>query len=161
MTETSCPTSIVNAPIEIVWTLLTEPAAWGTFFDLRITDVQPTGSAAVGQRFSGESGPRFLHLRLKFQYTEVNAGEHKLGLKVQLPFGITVLEDLCCIPINSIRCRVSYHCDFGFPGGWRGVVARVLLRREVSTGPADSLSRLKRAAERRYASEQAGRSDPI
>jgi hypothetical protein len=61
MTYTSCPTTIVNAPIEIVWALLTEPAAWGAF-----TDVQPTGSAVVGQRFYGESGPRFLQLRLKF-----------------------------------------------------------------------------------------------
>jgi hypothetical protein len=66
MTYTSCPTTIVNAPIEIVWALLTEPAAWGAFFNVRITDLQPTGSAVVGQRFYGESGPRFLQLRLKF-----------------------------------------------------------------------------------------------
>lgn len=155
MTYTSCPTTIVNAPIEIVWILLTEPAAWGTFFDVRITDVQPTGSAVVGQRFYGESGPQFLHLRLKFQYTEVNAEGHKLGLNVQLPFGITVREDLSCIPVNSAQSRVSYHCNFGFPRGWIGAIARVVLRREVLTGPADSLSRLKRAAERRYASGQA------
>jgi hypothetical protein len=52
----------------------------------------------VGQRFYGESGWRFLHIGLKFEYTEVNAAQHKLGLNVQLPFGVIVREDLDCIP---------------------------------------------------------------
>jgi len=77
--------------------------------------VEPAGSAFVGQRFYGESGWRFLHIGLKFEYTEVNAAQHKLGLNVQLPFGVIVREDLDCIPLSSTQCRVSYHCNFGFP----------------------------------------------
>ena len=90
------------------------PASWGDFFDVRITRVEPAGSAVIGQRFYGESGPRFLHIGLKFEYTEVNEARHQLGLNVQLPFGITVREDLNCIPISNTRCRVNYHCNFGF-----------------------------------------------
>src|SRR5260370_6181521 len=109
MTYASGPTTVVNAPIDIVWTLLTEPAGWGDFFDVRISAVEPAGSAFVGQRFYGESGWRFLHIGLKFEYTEVNAAQHKLGLNVQLPFGVIVREDLDCIPLTSTQCRVSYH----------------------------------------------------
>ena len=68
-------------------------------------------AAVVGQRFYGESGPSFLHIGLKFEYTEVNVAQNKLGLNVQLPFGITVREDLDCIPISSTQCRVNYHCS--------------------------------------------------
>jgi hypothetical protein len=98
---------VVSAPIEIVWSLLTDPARWGDFFDVRIIRVKPAGSAVVGHRYYGESGPRFLHLGLKFEYSEVNVAQQKLGLNVQLPFGITVREDLDCIPFSSTRCRVN------------------------------------------------------
>ena len=57
---------------------------------------------------------------LKFDYAEVNQAQHRLGLNVQLPFGITVREDLNCIPLSNTRCRVNYHCNFGFAKGWRG-----------------------------------------
>ena len=94
-----------------MWLLLTDPVRWGEFFDVRITRVEPAGSAVIGQRLYGESGPRFLHIGLKFEYTEVNEAQHRLGLNVQLPFGITVREDLNCIPISNTRCRVNYHCN--------------------------------------------------
>jgi hypothetical protein len=151
LTHASCPSTVVSAPIEIVWLLLTEPARWGDFFDVRITRLEPAGSAVIGQRFYGESGPRFLHIGLKFEYTEVNEEQHQLGLNVQLPFGITVREDLNCIPISSTRCR---DCNFGFANGWRGAITRATMRRNLDAGPVDSLSRLKRAAEQRYAALQ-------
>jgi hypothetical protein len=63
MKHVSCPTALVHAPLDIVWALLTEPAGWKEFFDIRITRVVPPGSAVVGQRIYGESGLQFLHLR--------------------------------------------------------------------------------------------------
>ena len=107
----------------------------GDCFDLRITRVEPAGLAVIGQRFYGESGPRFLHIGLKFEYAKVNEAQHQLGLNVQLPFGITVCEDLNCIPISNTRCRVNYHCNFGFANGWRGAITRATMRRNLDAGP--------------------------
>lgn len=146
----SCPTTEVRAPVEVVWALLTEPAGWGSFFDVRIDRIDPAGPAAVGQRIEGESGPRLLHLKLVFRFTGVDAEKHRLMLDVKLPFGITVQEDLRCTPIDIDKCRVNYSCDFGFPTGWRGALARLLTYRERDAGPINSLSRLKCAAEQRY-----------
>jgi hypothetical protein len=151
MTDTSCPTAVVNAPVELVWMLLVNPAGWGDFFDIRITAIDPVGPAMVGQRIYGESGPLLLHLKLEFHYVEIDAAHYALGLNVKLPFGITVREVLNCVPLEQNQCRVSYHCAFGFPTGWRSAIARVVMRRELATGPRDSLSRLKHAAERLYA----------
>jgi hypothetical protein len=58
--------------------------------------------------------------------------------------------ELDCIPFSSTRCRVNYHCNFGFAKGWRGAIRRTIMRRKLDVGPVDSLSRLKRAAEQRY-----------
>jgi hypothetical protein len=96
-----------------------------------------------------------LHLKLGLQFVAIDAACHRLGLAVQLPFRITVAEDLQCVAIASDSCRISYHCDFSFPQGWRGALARMALWRKLDSGPVDSLYRLKHAAERRYASLKA------
>jgi hypothetical protein len=150
MTYSSCPTAVVNAPVEIVWRLMTEPARWGEFFDVRITEVDPPGPAIVGQKFYGESGPPVLRLRLTFEYIKIDPVRHALELNVQLPFGVFVREELDCIPLSITQCRFNYHCNFSFPVGWRGVILRLIMSRKLDTGPIDSLSRLKLAAEQLY-----------
>ena len=150
VTYSNCPTAIINAPVEIVWTLLTRPAEWGDFYDLRVRSVEPAGAAAIGQIVVAESGPPLLHLALELRFTKIDAVNYELGLDVRLPFGITVSEHLSCSPIGKDQCRVNYNCGFGFPAGWRGAVARFLMRRELNSGPVDSLSRLQRAAEQRH-----------
>lgn len=52
MKYASCPTGIVNAPVEVVWTLLTHPEGWGDFYKVRITAADPAGPAVVGQTVS-------------------------------------------------------------------------------------------------------------
>jgi hypothetical protein len=146
----SCPTAIINAPVEIVWSILTDPQGWSDFFDVRSVSVQPPGSAAVGQTISAASGPRVLRLKLKIRFAEVDPAKYFLGLDVQLPFGITVREELSCVRLDQDKCRVTYNCDFHFPAGWRGVVVQSLVRNRLDIGPVDSLSRLQGIAEQRY-----------
>jgi hypothetical protein len=146
----ACPSEIVDAPIELVWNLLTEPADWGEFYDVRNIVVVPVGPAKVGQRVQGVTGPLGLRLPVIFEFLKIDANEHRLVMEVHLPFGIEVHEDLDVRGIDAERCRVNYHCNFDFSKGWRGALTRLILRRELDRGPADSLARLKSAAERRY-----------
>lgn len=152
----ACPTEVVAAPVATVWQLLTNIAGWGEFFDVRVTSVEPTGTARPGQRMTGESGPRWLDLRVSLECTLVDQTHHKLELDGWLPLGMTVHEAIDCIPLDDARTRVNYHCDFGFPSGWRGLAQRILLGRGLKTGPIDSLSRLKRAAETLYSDQRSG-----
>ena len=146
-TYEACPTELVNAPVDVVWRLLTDPSNWGDFYDVRVHSVDPGGAAMVGQRISGESGPRWLHLKVSFRFTKIDPTSHKIEFDGTLPFSISVHENMDCVPVDDMRCRVNYHCNFGFPHGWRGVALRALLGSELRDGPADSLQRLKRAAE--------------
>ncbi len=146
-TYLACPTDIVQAPIDVVWKLLTDLSGWGNFFDVRVVSVEPPCPGAVGQRMLGAAGPKWLHFRVTFEFTVIDEVHHNLELDIRMPLGITVHEQLDCVPIDQVRCRVNYHCHFGFPAGWRGRLVQFALRRELRAGPADSLQRLKRAAE--------------
>ena len=147
----SCPTAIVKAPIEAVWQLLPDPGRWDEFFDVRRVTVTPPGTASVGQVVRAESGPRLLRLKISFQFLEIEETRHRLLINVDLPLGIMVREDLNCIRLEKDQCRVNYGCNFEFPNGWRGVLARLFLHKEIDAGPADSLFRLKRRAEQLHA----------
>jgi hypothetical protein len=150
MSYASCPTAIVHAPVEVVWSLLMDPAGWGHVFDLRIDSLDPPGPAVAGQEIVGASGPRLFRLKLAFRVVETDLARHRLVMDIRLPFGIAVREDLHCTPLDRDHCRVDYHCGFDFPRGWRGALTRLLVSREIDAGPVDSLSRLKRAAELRW-----------
>jgi Polyketide cyclase / dehydrase and lipid transport len=149
-TFAACPTEIVDAPIHVVWNLLANFEGWGNFYDLRVVRVEPPGPAVVGQQMLGESGPPWLHLRISFEFSLIDEAHHKLEFTVRMPLGLTVREELDCVPLTSDRCRVNYHCNFGIPDGWRGALIRVFLGRELTNGPVDSIQRLKRAAEEAY-----------
>ena len=155
-THLACPTAIVEAPIEMVWDLLLNTAEWGKFYDVRVLSVDPPGPATAGQRLIGNPGPSFSPLRLVFDFTEVDALHHILSFDGRLPFGIKVREKMMITPIDSARCRVNYNCDFELPTGLLGHIIWRLLGRGFDNGPIDSLSRLKREAERLMAGRRDG-----
>jgi hypothetical protein len=107
MNYTSCPSRVVHAPAELVWALLRHPEGWGDFYNVRITALVPAGSAVVGQTVFAESGPRFLHLKLQFRFMQIDALNYRLGFDARFPFGITVREDLTCVPLGQEQCRVN------------------------------------------------------
>ena len=146
----SCPTEVVEAPIEVVWDLLVRPKGWGDFYDIRILAVEPAGRAVAGQRIAAETGPSFLHLKVSFELVSIDEANHRVAIRVRLPLGLSVFEDMDCVRISANKCRVNYRCNFSFPDGWRGKALRFLLKRELKNGPENSLLRLKNAAESRW-----------
>jgi len=126
------------------------PAGWGNVFDVRVTSVDPPGPAAAGREVWAETGPEILHLKLTFRMIEIDPDQYRLRMDVNLPFGLAVHENIRCTPLDDTHCRVDYRCNFDFPSGWRGALLRRLLSRRLDSGPEDSLSRLKRAAERGF-----------
>src|ERR1700730_1121129 len=101
------------------------------------------GRRSSDKKISAETGLRILHLKLTFQMIEIDPHQHRLCLDVHLPFGITVHEDLSCTPLDVDHSPVDYRCNFDFPRGWRGSLAKILIHHGFDSGPEDSLSRLK------------------
>ena len=57
MSDASCPTAFVNAPVGIVWALLVDPVGWGHVFDVRINGLDLPGP---GQKNRGQGRPTTL-----------------------------------------------------------------------------------------------------
>jgi hypothetical protein len=152
----ACPTQVVEAPVDVVWNLVTNFERWGDFYDCRVITIEPLGPAAVGQRMIGEAGPRFLHMKALFEFKRIDESKHEVEIDGQLPLGLVVHEDMDMIPITPSRCRVNYHCNFAIPNGWRGFLFRRILAKEMTRSPQDSIDRLKRAAEEAWAKKLSG-----
>ncbi|MBV8642771.1 MAG: SRPBCC family protein, partial [Candidatus Eremiobacteraeota bacterium] len=80
----ACPVETVAAPIGVVWKLLTDPARWGTFFDVRIDRVEPPGQARAGQHVHGTTGPAVLRLPVAFAFTLVDESHHHIAADIRL-----------------------------------------------------------------------------
>ena len=78
MRYVSCPTAVVNAPVDVVWALLMQPSVWEGVFDVRVGSIDPPGPAVVEQKISGETGPRLLDLKLTFRMIEIDPYQHRL-----------------------------------------------------------------------------------
>ncbi len=101
-----CPTDVISAPVERVWTLLT--ADYTTWADARLVSRKPDGRAVPGQRIHLASSELGLTFHVHFTVERVNPGSHTLGLLVQLPFGMTMRDAIVCTPVGPDRTRVQY-----------------------------------------------------
>ena len=103
-----CPATIVAAPVENVWALLTDPQHLGAWADVEIEHVDPPGPVTPGQIIyltSKEFGRKW---HLTFKIAMINHEKHQLHMHVTLPLGMHLEEHLSCTPIDATSCRVQY-----------------------------------------------------
>ncbi len=101
-----CPTDVVSAPVERVWTLLTSD--YTTWADAQLVSREPDGPAVPGQRIHLTSSELGLTFHVHFTVERVDLSTHTLGLFVQLPFGMTMRDAIVCTPLGPDRTRVEY-----------------------------------------------------
>ena len=75
MSYASCPTAVVNAPPDVVWALLEEPAECGNVFDMQINSINSSCPAVAGQK--SEAGPQLFHLKLTFQVIKIDSDRYR------------------------------------------------------------------------------------
>ena len=83
-----CPSAVVEAPVERVWDLLTNPAAFDIWTDATLVTAEPDGPAQAGQRLRLETSALGLRLPVTIDVLEVDAGRRLLHLRVDLPLGL-------------------------------------------------------------------------
>jgi uncharacterized protein YndB with AHSA1/START domain len=147
MTTTSfhvCPTDVVDAPAEAVWAQLVDPARWPAWAD-GVLVAAPARPLTAGDRLRLATGPLRL-FSVRFEVLDVRPIE-ELRLAIALPLGLTNDETVRVTPLGPRACRLTFSRDFRFPPGWRGRLVQRAFAGELVRGPAESLARLKRAAE--------------
>ncbi len=99
-----CPTDIINAPIEKVWSFLSEPANYALWWGVRTRSIVPEGRAQAGQKIHAKNGG----LAVNVIVNSVDESKHQIHLTTTLPFGITVCSHITCTPLKNGTCQVSF-----------------------------------------------------
>jgi uncharacterized protein YndB with AHSA1/START domain len=108
MTITTCPTAIVEAPVDRVWQLLADPHNYALWWDAETYAIEPVGRAEVGQRVLARTRALGKDWELRVTIAGVDPDQRIVDLTTQLPFGVTVHNHIVCRSLDSTRCRVSF-----------------------------------------------------
>jgi hypothetical protein len=106
---TTCPTDLVDAPLERVWALLENPLRYAEWHGLRAIQATPPGPAQPGQviREGIRAAGRTVYL-LTLIVRAVEADKHQIAFESHFPLGISGHNRVACFAVDATRCRVSY-----------------------------------------------------
>lgn len=102
-----CPADTVDAPADVVWNLLTNPASYDTWADARVERVDPPGPAQPGQQVLMSSGAFGLRFRVRFEVDRVDQARRELEFRGSFPLGISMHEHITVRPVDG-HSRVQY-----------------------------------------------------
>ena len=105
---TLCPSAVVEAPVESVWELLSEPALYQEWSDIRTDRIVPEGKASPGQVLYGKTSGLGRTWDVTIRVERVNPEKHRVQLLATLPLGVVNHVTITGTPIDSASCRVQY-----------------------------------------------------
>lgn len=108
MTIRLCPIATVNAPLERVWGLLSNPEGYATWWDARTRSITPPGLALPGQRIEAESRALGRRWEVAITVEAVDEPGHTLRLTTRLPLRIMVYNFITCTALDPSTCRISF-----------------------------------------------------
>jgi polyketide cyclase/dehydrase/lipid transport protein len=102
----TCPSVIIQAPVERVWHFLAKLSEWQRWADAKIVK-GPDRPLAVGDVVVFRAGPgRLFEVRFKvFDLVQLR----RLAFEVELPFGVVNHEVVMISRVSDAACRVTYH----------------------------------------------------
>ena len=83
-----CPSAVIEAPVDRVWDLVTRPEGFDLWTDATLVSAEPDGHAAAGQELYLVTKALGWTFAVRISVRNVDAERHRLGLLVELPFGV-------------------------------------------------------------------------
>lgn len=102
----TCPSVIIQAPIERVWRFLVTLSEWHRWADAKIVK-GPGRPLAVGDAVVFRAGPCDM-FEGRFSVVDLEP-LRRVTLEMQLPFGIVNHEVVVLSPVSDGACRVTYN----------------------------------------------------
>ena len=103
-----CPIATVNAPVEQVWALLSEPDNYALWWNAQTRSIEPKGDAQPGQKVLAQSKAFGRGWNVTITVESVDSSKRQIDLTTSLPLGITVHNHIVCAPLERATCRVTF-----------------------------------------------------
>jgi hypothetical protein len=108
MSVNVCPAAVIQAPLEIAWSMLCDPAGYSEWWDARTTQIVPPGPAQPGQVVNALSRAAGQEWPVSITVVAIDPDRHQLELTARLPLGITVHNHISVATIGADRCRIQF-----------------------------------------------------
>ena len=108
MSVSICPIATVNAPVEQVWALLSEPDNYARWWDARTRSIEPKGAVRPGQKIQAQTWALGKGWDVAIAVESVDSSKRQIDLTTSLPLGITVHNHIVCAPLDRATCRVTF-----------------------------------------------------
>ncbi|MGB8645402.1 MAG: SRPBCC family protein [Anaerolineae bacterium] len=108
MSFSACPIAVVNAPVDQVWSLLSDPAGYALWWDAQTRSIAPKGPAQAGQKIDAQSKGLGKQWDVRITVESVDESKHQIDLTTRLPLNITVHNHIVCVPVDGATCRVTF-----------------------------------------------------
>lgn len=108
MTLSVCPIATVQAPVERVWALLSDPASYAEWWNARTERIEPPGPATPGQVIAASAVGLGRRWPVTLRVVGVDAARHALDLHTALPLGIVLDNHIRCQPLDTETTRLTF-----------------------------------------------------
>ena len=101
-----CPVPVVNAPIERVWEVLTDPDSYRRWSGAELVRASPPGPVREGQVLDFRTREFGIAFRVRM---DIGSPEPPglLPMRVHMPFGIVNDERITLAPLDPLHTRVT------------------------------------------------------
>jgi hypothetical protein len=103
-----CPATMVNAPVETVWELLSDLTQFDTWWDARTERIVPEGNASSGQMLYATTLAFGRTWNLTLRVDAVSPEKHQIQMHISLPLGLINDNTITCAALDSTSCRVQF-----------------------------------------------------
>lgn len=103
-----CPTTVVEAPAEYVWDLLTSPGKFDSWADATLVAAEPPGRVRGGQQLHLVTRALGHAFRVDMNVLEMEADRGRLHLLIHLPLGLVNDETITIVPAGKDRTLVRF-----------------------------------------------------
>ena len=99
---------MVEAPVELVWDLLTSPEEFGSWTDAALVGADPPGRTRAGQRLSLVTRAIGRTFPVEMSVLEADPERRRLHLLIHLPLGLVNDETITVAPAGEGRAVVRF-----------------------------------------------------
>lgn len=107
MAVNACPADEVNAPAEVVWSLMSEARALDSWWDATVQE-PPEGLLQKGQRLIAKASEGPITATVTLDVEEVDPIRHRIIFDARFPLGIRDRAVMTATPRGAERCLLQF-----------------------------------------------------